>query len=314
MKKFYGKIFLFIVIFGLMLCALDYLSTLRKWDEILARWTGSEDYTNEAGREIVPLIEKVREEDGTTKLILGDSVCKQLFNGAEDDLQQYNKDISIVGSNGAITMAGQYILAREYLEKHPETTDIYLFVLPESLARTFDRTLGYQYVVLPLQKTGTLQYLDTNTIEQLKEVYGRFALNKYFVKAVWKSSVNEKIYLNVLKNGAKSNSLVCGMDIADQYILKIRDMCQKREVNFYLYPCPMDVGRLNDWDELNEQYENSQMYQYFPDFMKKVVFYPSEEFGDGVHFFDDFESRGNFNQKIVDIYSDTGLLESLRFE
>lgn len=314
MKKFLGKGILFLVIFGVILCILDYVSMWRKWDEVLARWTCSEDYTNEAGREIVPLIEKVREEDGTTKLILGDSVCKQLFNGGGDDLQQYNTDISIVGSNGAITMAGQYVFAREYLENHPEATDIYLFILPGSLRRTFDRNLGYQYVVLPLCETGTLKMMDADTIKEMKDVYGAFALNRKFVRAIRKSSVNEKIWLNILKNNKKGYYLQNGMDLADRYILKTYNMCLEKGVNFHCHPCPMSIEHKEEWEETKEQYKSSIMAQYYPHFMEEVKFYSSEEFGDTIHFGGAFESRDNFNAKIIECYSDIGLLEYLHFK
>ncbi len=74
-------------------------------------------------------------------------------------LQKYNEDISIIGSNGAITLAGQYILAEEYLRNHPDATDLYLILLPESLTRTFDTSYGYQYAVMSFAETGTLQLL-----------------------------------------------------------------------------------------------------------------------------------------------------------
>ena len=139
MKKFYVNAIAFTAVLFLVILGLDILSMQEYYQTAFAEWTDSTAYIGVGTDEIRPYIEKARAEDGTTKLILGDSVCRQMLLG----VKKLNPDISMLGSNGAITMTGQYLLAKEYLDHHPSATDVFLIVLPESLGRTFDTKWGY---------------------------------------------------------------------------------------------------------------------------------------------------------------------------
>ena len=131
MKKFYGKVLLFILLEVVVLIGIDFLSMTDTFRMPLAYLTNSEEYvtTNVGAAEIIPYINKVQEQSDATKLLVGDSVCAQMYNG----LQQYNEDVCIVGSNAAITLSGQYILIHQFLENHEQATDVYLILIPSSL-------------------------------------------------------------------------------------------------------------------------------------------------------------------------------------
>ena len=309
MKAFYRKVVIFIIVFSLLCVGVEYVSIKEPGRTFIAKITDSERYIGKTGPdEIIPYIEQVRTEDNTTKLIIGDSVCRQMFKGLED----YNNDISIVGSNGAVTMAGQYILAEQYLEHHPDATDIFLLVIPASLDRSFDTKLGYQYTVLPFVKTDTLKLLDEDTIETMHSVYGKFFMQPQVVNLIERSAINRKIYLNELPKWSEGYS--AGLELSDQYISKIYELCEEHDVQFYMYACPVSEKRREGIENNMDKYEQTKLYEYFPDFFNDLHYFPDEQFGGGSHFVGDYNTQESFNEKIQEMFTGTRLLQVLNVE
>lgn len=310
MKRFYANMIAFLIVLTAVLGCLDIMSMREPFNYKLARWTNSVDYFGGGPDEISPYIERAQTADGTTKLIIGDSVCHQLFSG----LQEYNGDISILGSNGAITMAGQYILAKEYLEVHPSATDVFLIVLPESFGRTFDTKWGYQYTVMPFVGSGTIKDLDSDTIDIMARTYGRLFMNERVVRSLYLSAVNRKIYLNVLADRTSGYKLSDRFELADRYVVKIADLCASRGVRFHLYPCPVCETKKEKVENLRPAFEASKVYALNPDLLDMVLYYPAEQASDGTHFSGDYKNREHYNRIIRQQYEGLELLDGLKLE
>lgn len=312
MKKFYLKMILFIAIIATILGACEYLSVREPFRTWIAEWTDSESFItgNVGSDEIKPYIAKVQNPDNTTKLILGDSVGRQLYVG----LQKYNEDIAIVGSNAAITMAGQYILAAEYIENHPDATDIFLVILPESLCRTFDTKWGYQYTVMPFVETGTLEKLDPDTIESMKSVYGEFFMREDIVYKIDRSAINRKLYLNMLKEYSNGYVPESKFSLAEQYLKKMYDLCEANNITMHLYACPLADNRVEEIEGMKKQYSETELYQLFPEFMENIYFYPLEQAADGVHFSGDYANQEHYNELIEEMYAGTPLGDAVKKE
>ena len=296
MKILMKKAIFFLLLFVICLVIADYLSTKDEWRYFFADITDSKAYIegNVGSDEIIPYIRKVQEQDETRELILGDSVCHQLMNG----LQPFNKDKCIVGSNGAITMAGQYILCDEYLCNHHDITDVYLFVLPESLQRTFDTKWGYQYTVLPFALTDTLGKLDSNTLSIMSNVYGKWFLEKNVAYLIDRSAINRKIYLNLLKKYGKDYNQPGGYDLADQYIHKIYELCENKNVSFHLCPCPVSDYKKETIQEQKKLYQNTRLATDFPDYFDSIYYIPDEWTRDHTHLGGDYANQEIYNQII----------------
>ena len=312
MRKFYSKITVFLILLVVFLGIADYVSMKDPWRKVLAKYTDSEEFisVNVGASEIKSYIEKVQTKDNTTTLIIGDSVCKQMFDG----LQQYNEDMCINGSNAAIAMTGQYIIAKEYIENHPNATDIYMFLLPGSLRATFDTQWGYQYTVMPFVETDTLKLLDDNTIDAMELVYGAFFMKPLVVELIDKSAINRKLYLNMLADTKEGYQQKTSYEIAEQYIKKIYDLCQENDIKLHLYPCPVVESQRAAIETMKEEYAKTWLYTKFPDYLNKVLFYPDEQARDGVHFGGEYASQEYYDEKIKEIFEGSQLLAELCFE
>ena len=312
MRRFYKNSCLFATIFLVLLIFLDVMSMQDYWRMIFAKYTNSIDYIMgfPGTGEIKPYIEQVRHPDQTTKLIIGDSVCHQMFSG----LQEYNSDFSIAGTNGAITMAGQYVLAKEYLDNHPDATDVFLLVLPQSLVRTFDTKNGYQYTVMPFVETDTINDLDNETVEIMQSVYGSFFMRPSVVDAIDRSAVNRKIYLNLLRRHTEGYIQEYEFEIADHYITKIYELCKEKNVNFYLLPCPVTEEKRDYVRGLLGDFQTSQICKINPEYMNEIYYYPADQSGDGSHFRGEYANQNEYNEKIRLMYGGMELYELIRLK
>lgn len=312
MKKFYKKLFLFLVLTGISMACMDVLSMVEPFRTQLAYLTDSYAFisVNTGADEIKPYIEKAQTDDKTTKLIFGDSVCHQMFRR----LQKYNEDISMIGSNGAITLAGQYILAEEYLKSHPYATDLYLILLPESLTRTFDTGYGYQYAVMPFVETDTLQLLDENTIACMEQVYGKLFLKPAVVKAIDKSAVNRKLYLNILRECTDGYQPEMPFEIAEQYLMKMDRLCEEHQVRLHLLPGPVCESKAEYMKTLEQIWQSGPLSARFPDFFSSISYYSADQAKDGTHFSGAYARQKSMNKKIKKMISGTELADQLRYQ
>lgn len=309
LKLFYKNLIAFGALLFTALLAVDIASTnlLRR---TVAHYTDSEDLisVNVGPDEINPYIDQAQSSDGTSKLILGDSVCHQLFN----PLQEYNPDFLILGSNAAITMSGQYILAKEYLNNHSQTTDIYLIILPASMLSTYDTSWGYQYAVMPFVETGTLKDLDDQTIEIMEQTYGgALFLNQTVVNWIDDSAVNRKLYLNLLKNHSDGYHPENPLEIAERYILKLDALCQEQGVRLHLLSGPVSEANREYTMNIKTLYEKSPLYHLNPHFFEDIYYYPAEQSDDAIHFNDTYGTREHLNSVIQRMLTDDELVKSL---
>lgn len=260
-----------------------FLSAKEPFREQIAALTGSEAYEEQlnASNEVITYIEKAREKDASTKLIVGDSVCNSLFG----ELQDLNPDYKILCCNKGITMAGQYILTKEYLDNHENVTDIYLIAISNSLITGFDTDFGYQYAVIPFVKTNTLLHLEEETIEEMKDLYFELFLNENVIAYVENSPLIKKLYLNVEKELKPTILKLSFPEVTTTYIRKIYDLCEENNIKMHFVSPPLAESEQRKEIEavLKEEYRKSELYQMFPKYYENYIYYPAELFPDGIH-------------------------------
>lgn len=283
MRKLYAKGILILAIVCLLCVGVLFLSAKEPFKTPITKLTASENYKDQlnASNEVETYIKKASQNKNSTKLIIGDSVCNSLFG----ELEELNPDYSILCCNKGITMAGQYILAKEYLDTHENVTDLYLIMISNSLITGFDTDFGYQYAVMPFVKTDKISYLDDETIRQMKDLYLAPFITKDMVYFVEESPLMKKLYLNILKQFKPTKLTLEYPDVTTRYIQKIYDMCQGKNVTMHFISPPLaDSEQRREIEQtLQKEYKNSVLYELFPAYYDGYLYYPAEWFGDGIH-------------------------------
>jgi hypothetical protein len=317
LARFVKKLGLFALLSVVLLFTLFWLSGHPPFREWFAKLTGSADYKAGEG-EAEQYIRKVAADASgdvpCRVLILGDSVCNQMFHS----LQDCNPSFCIDGNNRGMTLAGEYLLLDEFLRHHNEVTDVYLFIGTDMLRSDIDTIYGYQYVVIPFARYDMLERLAPETIETLTELYGSLFLNKTVACMIGNSSVGRKLYLNYLKEknevaevGAIEQQWLS--ETARIYLPRIHALCRERQITLHLLATPQADNPVNTEQvaAMRDYLETSEYAEYFAEYFQTLAFYPEEQFADGIHFGGAYNTQAYFNRLIEELYQEQGYLDTL---
>lgn len=306
MKKLFGKGVLFAGIICLFCSAFVALSMREPYRTLIAGWTDSEEFMGGSG--MLSYFGQAGTSDQTTQLVIGDSVCGQMFAG----LDGYNQQMSILATNAALMITGQYLLAREYLRAHPEATDVFLVMHPATITRTFDTEWAYRYGVMTYVETDTIGYLNKKTLDDMAGVYGRFFMRKEVVDVIERSPVMRKLYLSYININKSAYVQSSPFEIADQYIKKLHDLCEENGVALHVYASPVSEVFRGRMEELKKIYGTTWMSTCYPDYFEDIFFYPDEWSEDTSHFSGEHAEREALNRIIATAYEGTVLLQNLK--
>ncbi len=312
MKKIIIRSAEFILILVIILLAIDLISFTDIGDDYLGRLFFATGYRNVGSYQISPAIETVRKESEHTKLILGDSVCNQVFAS----FKEANSDYLIVGTNAGVGMTGQYILGKLFLESHPEATDIYIVAIPSSFPIGNRSKHTFSYLVEPFGKEGLLSYLDPETVDELGSIYGKPFMNPKVLAFMDGSCINNKLLLYYYKKNTDIHDGDIMSDEAAHYLEKLMSECESRNVKLHILP-----GPVKDTEELHERYENlkkvlegTSVESLFDRYFDSTIYYPSEYFGDGTHFSEKYITDDLFADIILELQQRSGELEGIILE
>lgn len=318
MKRFTKKLIAFLGIFAVLLLTFDLLSATERFRGVFAALTDSSDYEEGAEREVAAYLAKSRTPGSYTKLLVGDSVCAQMTEAFFDCNQQY----CLVGNNRALTMAGEYLLVKEFLETHENVSEVWLMAGPDLLQTSIDATYSYSYVVLPFLQADLLGELDEETAEEMEETFGSFFLKKPVAELIAGSAVNRKLYLNYVKEreeaakkGKSGDDRTDGMsDLAECYLRKIYELCDMQGVACYLIPDPLadTPARRKQVEQIRQDFETRGLDRLFPDYFSEITYYPADQFPDGIHFGRPYNTKEVYREKLRELYLDRGYLDGFQ--
>ena len=302
MKKLILKISILLVFVGCVLAVLEYFSIREDTKAVIAGLTNSEDYLTQGSGtvEITPIIDSVSIADGTTVLVLGDSIARQLFTGMSDEYPE----LKIACANAAINISGQYMLAAKYLDTHPEATDIWLYAHPLTLVRGYDLELGYGYAVMPFAIDGCLGFLDDKTVDEMSSVYGRLSLNPDVAFYIDASPLNRKLFLSYIRMYNEEYIQDNDYEIAFRCILRLKELCESKGVAFHFYSSPSTEYYREKIEETRYDYEMSGLYDIYPGYLDDVYYFPNEWSGDMTHFSEEYAVREVYDSVIDQAYEE----------
>ena len=231
--------------------------------------------------EVFYVLEKAEHNSGLPAVILGDSVCNQLWPQNEDSLQ-----ISHLGCNQAITPAGTYLLLRKYLEHNPQTKDVFYIVCLRSLGNDLNVDYTYQYIVIPFIDNENIKLLDNETVLKLYSKFGEiFVLNKYIKTFLLNNNLFMKQYVNHVRVQAEQKYTHRLSPTAIIYLRKIRSLCSGNNIKLHILPLPMpDITENHNWKAFSEDVVNYGLDDILGNFVNNIRYYPDDWFSDGVHF------------------------------
>ena len=226
-----------------------------------------------------------RTDSSCTTVYLGDSVCRQLWDPEDEDVN----GICHLGCTQAITPVGSYLLLREYLGNNPQTEAVYFFVRPQTLANDIWLDFSYQYFVIPFLDEANLEYVEAETKERIYDKFSPLFVNSaYFKTTLLNNNLLMQTYLNSLHEEKEVRDYYRISNTAGIYLKKMADLCDEKGVKLIVRSTPMPEWEKNsDWTAYQNDIKLFGFEELLEDYFKNIVYYPSDWFSDGVHFTDE---------------------------
>ena len=238
--------------------------------------------TTGLAKEVFYVIEKAKHNSGKTAVILGDSVCNQIWPQEKDSV-----NISHLSSNQAITPAGTYILLKKYFVNNPQTQEVYYIIRPQSLGNDMNLDYTYQYFVIPFMDEENSKLIDHETRQKLYNKFGKFFVENTYVKSLlFNNNLCMTEYINYVKKNKIEKKYIHRLSrTAVIYLPKIRELCREHNIKLKVLPLPIpDTEDNYGWDKFDEDVKAYRLDDILGDFTKKIHYCPKEWYRDGVHF------------------------------
>lgn len=223
-----------------------------------------------AGNEIYLSIHKSKQKTKAKKLLLGDSVGRQLFPNDTN-----NDTINSLACNRSIGMIGQFILLNNYIYAGNEIDTLFMLFTPFSFSNNLNDEYTYHYFLKPFY-TDEYRPLFTKTVcKEIDKIPDKFLLREPYVLTSnwapdfqWRDSVTYTFL----------------SPISSEYLTKIKELSIKHHFRIILLPVPVSLSRKPKIDEMNKnEILNKPFTKEFKHYFKNIIYLDDTCFRDGTH-------------------------------
>ncbi len=236
------------------------------------------------GSEIYVSINKSKQKHSTKKLLLGDSVGKQLFDNVQD-----NDSITSLACNQAISIAGHYLLLQNYLNAGNLPEMVYLFYSPLSFQNNLDQKFTYNYFVKPFYNSEYSSEIDATVDKSLEKIQYKWLANYAPVKTSnWSPEIDES---------SKHQEFLS--PISKDYLIKMLDASKKYKFQLVIVPAPVSAANSKAVKDFWNDYTfDDKLAPLFRNYFKNVKIMNDDLFSDGTHFKEPEKFREMFAQSL----------------
>lgn len=236
---------------------------------------------NGLAHEVFYVLDKAQYNSGRPIVILGDSVCNQLW-----DQRQDSENITHLACNQAVTACGTWLLLRKYLENNPQTKEVYYVIVPKyGLCNELNTNYTYQYFVIPFINENSMQLIESETLKQLYNKFGQFFVENKYIK---RFLLNDKLFMSRYIHYVNANSQENIHRLSRTgiiYLRKIQELCREHDIKLFVRPLPMlDIENNHGFEDFERNVKTFGFEDVLGDYVKRIKYYPDDWFRDKVHF------------------------------
>lgn len=293
---------LFVLLFwGFVVGVIVSLADIDEYRECVAKNLAPD--VEDGFEQIVPIVNDVIQAGEKSILIIGDSVCNQMFRNP--DIRK-NTNVCYAGTNAALTIEGQYILVHEFLS-HESAEEIYLLILPLPGLERLDYRVAYQYFVGPMIYTQLFDSLPQADRDEIENIFGKKNLTPQMVSLYERNKIARKMYLSTIQFVGRVNpkhfNISC--DWERKYLKMIQDECKQAGVTLHVLPCPC-IDSEADMKSIQNFCEKYKDFDFVEEYEKVNPYLPEELFRDGLHFKDEICGVDFYMDLLQSLYGDEG--------
>jgi len=222
------------------------------------------------GKEIYQSISKSKQKKNTKKLLLGDSVGRQLFPNSSN-----NNSINSLACNQAIGMVGHFILLNNYINSGNEIETVFLVFTPFSFRNNLDQKYTFHYFLKPFYKNEFSNLFTENVNHQIDKIpFKDFCRVPHILATSWAPHFEsmDKINYTFLS------------PISVEYLNKIKQLSVKYKFNLIILPTPTNINKKHLIDKLDrKEIVNNNLTDEFKNYFENIIYLDSTYFSDGTH-------------------------------
>jgi hypothetical protein len=259
MKRFLLNSLLFLVLFAIGLYSRSFYLLI------------TEEYKNNVnGYETYNAIAKSKQKKKTRKVLLGDSVGRQLFENTS-----YNDTVNSFACNQAIGLVGHYLLLNNFLEAGNQVDTVYMIFTPSSFLNNLDEKYTFHYFLKPFYKDEYKPLFTQTVFEQIRKIPFNFiSQDPALLTSNWAPNFNtmdEKNYTFL-------------SPISAEYLKRIKDLSIQYGFKLIILPSPVSMSSKTgiaaiDKSEISKNGLSTEFENYFD----RIIFLNDTSFMDGVH-------------------------------
>lgn len=225
------------------------------------------------GNDVYLAIKKSKVRKKVKVLIIGDSVGQQLYSG-----KTYNDDIYSLTTNQAVSMAGQYMLLKTFIDKNQGNlpNEVLLIMIPTSFNNNLDQIFTYNSFLKPFYRKEYSSMMTDTCRDQIRKI-------PFYYISQWPIIVNT----NWSPEYESPHPYPFISPISINYLLKIKELCIKNKLPIKFYCPPIKESRrelVMSFSKNNILPEKTGFKNEFASYFKGMVVLPDSLFQDQMHF------------------------------
>lgn len=223
------------------------------------------------GKEIYQSITKSKSKSPKRKVLIGDSVTRQLFPPDKDTYGFVS-----LAANQAISMVGQYILLKNYINAGNNPDTVYLIVTPFTFRNNLDQIYTYHYFLKPFNNRYNKEYFTDLALSQINKIpYARYSNLPHIKASTWAPEINEKY----------DSSFTFLSPVSGEYLNKIKELGNTCNFELIIQPTPTNI----EWKDSIMNINKNEISMYglddeFCSYFNSITYFPDSIFIDGEHF------------------------------
>ena len=231
-----------------------------------------------AGSYIYKAIEKSKTKEPYRKLVIGDSVGRQLFPNS-DEYANFNS----LCTNQAVSMCGQYLLLNNYINAGNKIDTLYLLFNPTSFSNNLNQVYTFHYFLKPFNRAEYQSEFTSLVKEQIANIPYTFLVRQpYVLTSNWAPDYRPAVTSQPAKTGPVS--LLSPVSI--EYLKKIKNLAGKHDFQVVVIPTPTSLKYKERVANCNKaQIDSNGLNQMFEQYFENIIYLDESLFSDGIHLF-----------------------------
>lgn len=222
------------------------------------------------GRETYRSIAKSKQKSNVKKLLIGDSVARQLFPN-----NTHNDTLNSLACNQAIGLVGHFILLNNYINAGNKVDTVYLLFTPLSLNNNLHEIFTYQYFLKPFYKDEYIPLFTKTVHEQIHKIpYWEICRYPLVLISNWAPDFTstDKIHHTFLS------------PISAEYLVKMRELAVKHNFKLIVLPPLINNSEKPIIEKMNKnEIVENNLDNEFKNYFENIIYLEDSNFVDNAH-------------------------------